>query len=239
MRVEAALHESGWVTLASLDEVGRGALCGPVTVGAVIVLPAAGPPPRGLRDSKLLLPEQRQALVPRIQRWVHAWSVAHASSEEIDAIGIIGALRLAGRRAIAGLPVPVDGVLLDGNHDYLSDPKQVPDQTVLPVVDLTDGTPPWFGPPVRTQVKGDLRCASVAAASILAKTTRDAIMLELAVEHPEYGWAENKGYAAPAHRQALRDRGPTNYHRRSWRLGLDEAVTEESEAPLAAADLVP
>jgi ribonuclease HII len=208
--IESALHDGGWAVLAAVDEVGRGALCGPVTVGVVVVTAEVRRPPRGLRDSKLLAPAARQALVPHIQRWASAHAVAHASATEIDEIGIIAALRLAGQRALRALPVAVDGVLLDGNHDYLT-------ESAIP------------GPPVRTEIKADLRCASVAAASVLAKTTRDAIMVALAEEHPAYRWQENKGYATPAHRAALRRHGPTRYHRVSWRLdasdtGADWAV---------------
>jgi ribonuclease HII len=206
--VESTLHEQGFALLAGIDEVGRGALSGPVTVGVVVVAGATGRPPRGLRDSKLLPPQARRALVPRIERWAVSSCVAHASSEEIDDIGIIAALRLAGHRALAGLPVRPDAVLLDGNHDYLTPPDADPEQ------------PPWL--PVRTVVKADVRCASVAAASVLAKTRRDAIMVGLAGTHPEYGWDENKGYATPSHREALRRLGPSPYHRVSWRLGLEE-----------------
>lgn len=225
--LEAELHGAGWVALAAADEVGRGALSGPVTVGVVIVTPGIARPPRGLRDSKLLTAAARTALVPRIERWVPAFAVAHASSVEIDRIGIIAALRLAGRRAIAGLGQPVDGVLLDGNHDYLSDPAQLELADPLSLVEDVPTIEPW--PPVRTAIKADLRCASVAAASVLAKTTRDAIMVRLAEEHPEYGWHENKGYASLQHRAALLEHGPTPYHRVSWRLGLSADAPTEAD----------
>jgi ribonuclease HII len=210
MIVEAGLHDAGYAVVAGVDEVGRGCLAGPVTVGVVVVGRAQGRPPRGLRDSKLLTPQARRALVPRIQRWVTAWAVADASAAEIDSIGIIAALRLAGHRALAGLPLPPDCVLLDGNHDYLT-PR------------LDDGLWPADPfPPVRTEVKADLRCASVAAASVLAKTTRDAYMTGLAAQHPQYAWEVNKGYATPQHRAALREVGPSPLHRLSWHLGLDQ-----------------
>jgi ribonuclease HII len=205
--------------VAGVDEVGRGCLSGPVTVGVVLVEAGQRPPPRGLRDSKLLTAPARRALVPRIQRWVAAWAVADASAAEIDELGLIAALRLAGHRALAALPTRPDCVLLDGNHDYLTPPGA--GQPELPF----DSLPPF--PPVRTQVKADVRCASVAAASVLAKATRDAHMARLAADHPEYGWDVNKGYATPHHRQALRRVGPSPYHRLSWRLGLDDAYGEE------------
>jgi ribonuclease HII len=202
--------------VAGVDEVGRGCLSGPVTVGVVVVGADAGRPPRGLRDSKLLAPEVRTALVPRIRRWVAAWAVGHASPTEIDTYGVIAALRLAGHRALAGLPQLPDCVLLDGNHDYLTPPAQL----VLAPLEPEDGLLPE-APPVRTRIKADLTCASVAAASVLAKTARDALMVELSGEHPEYGWDVNKGYATPYHRAALRRLGPTEHHRLTWRLGLD------------------
>jgi ribonuclease HII len=227
--VEAGLVDEGYVAVAGADEVGRGCLAGPVTVGVVVVDPAAGMPPRGLRDSKLLTPEQRRRLVPRIERWVLASSVASATSDEIDTYGIIAALRLAAHRALAGLPSVPDCVLLDGNHDYLTPrPPRVPDDQlsldveVLPVRPVPEPVPLERHPVVRTRIKADLTCASVAAASVLAKASRDAFMVGLASEHPDYGWEVNKGYATPFHRAALRRLGPSPYHRVSWRLGLDD-----------------
>ncbi len=219
--VEKSLHGQGFAIVAGIDEVGRGCLSGPVTVGVVLVGPDQKPPPRGLRDSKLLTPEARRALVPRIQRWVKAWAVADATAAEIDALGLIAALRLAGHRALAALPGSPDCVLLDGNHDYLTPPAAAADP--LPLEFPGGGLPSFVVafPPVRTQIKADLRCASVAAASVLAKTTRDAYMTGLAADHPEYGWEVNKGYATPHHRAALRRLGPSPYHRLTWRLGLD------------------
>jgi ribonuclease HII len=166
--------------------------------------------PKGVRDSKLLTPEARRRLVPKITRWAPSYGIGHASPGEIDEFGIIAALRLAGHRALAQLSVEPDSVLLDGNHDYLT----VPEQSML----LGPPTVIERVPPVVTMIKADMRCAAVAAASILAKTTRDAIMIELAAEHPEYGWAENKGYSAPEHIAALSEFGPTAHHRVSWRL---------------------
>ena len=235
--VEAGLVDEGFVAVAGADEVGRGCLAGPVTVGVVVVDPAAGMPPRGLRDSKLLTPQQRRALVPRIQRWVLASSVASATAEEIDTYGIIAALRLAAHRALAGLPAVPDAVLLDGNHDYLTPrPPRVPaDQLalevevgeVVPARPEPEPVPLPRHPFVRTRVKADLTCASVAAASVLAKTSRDEVMVGLAGEHPGYGWEVNKGYATPYHRAALRRLGPSPYHRVSWRLGLDELGVDD------------
>lgn len=201
---------SGLTAVAGCDEVGRGALSGPATAAMVVVTSESAPAPYGVRDSKLLTAAARADLVPRIQRWAAAWGVGHASPQEIDAYGIIAALRLAGHRALAAVDVDPDTVLLDGNHDYLSFPDVLfPDESPR-VIDAV--------PPVVTMIKADLRCAAVAAASILAKTARDSLMLDLAPLHPEYGWDENKGYASARHMNALRALGPTEHHRRSWRL---------------------
>ncbi|MDO7869196.1 ribonuclease HII [Nocardioides jiangxiensis] len=211
LRVERRLLREGVATLAAADEVGRGALCGPVTIGMVLIDAATRSAPTGVRDSKLLTPAARERLVPRIQRWAISYGVGHASPVEIDEFGITAALRLAGQRALAQLSDEAGVVLLDGNHDYLSEPEQEalfgsPTPAVVAV------------PPVVTMIKADMKCAAVAAASVLAKTARDALLLELAEAHPEYGWAENKGYSAPEHLAALLEHGPTPQHRLSWRL---------------------
>jgi ribonuclease HII len=201
-----------------MDEVGRGSLAGPVSVGVVVIGPSARSAPAGVRDSKLLSAPQREALVPRIRRWASAYSVGHASPDEIDAVGIIAALRLAGRRALAALCVIPDIVILDGSHDWLTAPDEM---GLLAFADGLDGAPTT--PPVTTMVKADLRCSTVAAASVLAKVERDAMMIRLAGSHPGYGWELNKGYAAPDHLAALTQMGPCALHRRSWRLPLMEA----------------
>ena len=211
LRLERSLLRDGVTHLACADEVGRGALCGPVTVGMVVVTLETRTAPQGVRDSKLLTPEARELLAPKVRRWATAHHVGHASPDEIDEHGIIAALRLAGHRALAGLGIRPDLVLLDGNHDYLSHPAERPLFGAAP--DLLDDVPP-----VTTAIKADLKCAAVAAASILAKTSRDALMVELAREHPGYGWHENKGYASPEHIEALRALGASAVHRRSWSL---------------------
>jgi ribonuclease HII len=213
LRVERRLlRESGDLLIAGVDEVGRGALGGPVSVGVVVVDARVPTAPTGLRDSKLLTPQARTALVPRLRRWARAWAVGHASAAEIDAVGILCALRLAGERALAVLPVRPRLVLLDGSYDWLTRPTVQPslfdDEPAMPEAPLA----------VTTMVKADLRCASVAAASVLAKTTRDAMMVELAADHPGYGWAENKGYATAEHIEAMRAVGPCVQHRRSWNV---------------------
>lgn len=223
LRIERQLLREGRSVVAGVDEVGRGALCGPVTVAVVTVDLTTRTAPQGVRDSKLLSPEVRERLAPRIMRWAASYGIGHAAPEEIDELGIIAAMRLAGHRAIAQLSHVPDLILLDGNHDYLSPPAQ---ETLLPPADLLPEIPP-----VRTLIKADLKCAAVAAASILAKTARDAILTEMAPAHPAYGWAENKGYSCPQHIAALAEHGPTSYHRNSWSLpGLTTAVPLDSPA---------
>lgn len=218
LRHERQLLRAGSAALAAVDEVGRGSLSGPVTVGMVVITSSMASAPQGVRDSKLLSAKAREDLEPRIQRWAAAWSVAHASSREIDELGIIAALRLAGLRALASLTITPDLILLDGSHDYLSAPRQ---SSLFEEVDLredVDAPTRLDLPPVVTKVKADLTCASVAAASILAKCARDAIMRDLASEYPDYCWEGNKGYAAPEHIEALARLGPTPHHRLSWKL---------------------
>lgn len=214
LRVERGLLREGARLVCGVDEVGRGALSGPVTVGMVLIDASVVRSLSGVRDSKLLTPQARMALVPRIHRWCVGHALGHASPQEIDEVGIIGALRLAGLRALAALPSPPDRILLDGSHDWMS---------AAPQPSLLDEPDPVDVPAVVTRIKADLTCASVAAASVLAKTARDAIMRQLDEAHPEYGWAENKGYASPDHLMALKDVGPCVQHRRSWRLPGVEA----------------
>ncbi|TDE88307.1 ribonuclease HII [Occultella glacieicola] len=213
-----------------MDEVGRGALAGPVSVGVVVVDADTGRSPAGLRDSKLLRPALREGLCAPIRRWSVASAVGHADPVEIDRIGIIAALRLAGTRAlaaIAGDGIEVDVVILDGNHDWLTAPADL-------------FTPAAPTPPVTTRIKADLTCSVVAAASVLAKCERDAMMRELHLEFPTYAWHDNKGYSAPEHLAALGSCGPSVLHRRSWSLpgvgteGTAGAVTMDAEAPVAA-----
>ena len=231
LRVEKRLLREGHTLLGACDEVGRGALGGPVTVGMVLVDASVQRPLSGVRDSKLLTPAARVALVPRIRRWVLGHAVGHATAEEIDEHGIIAALRMAGSRALAALPAHPDVVLLDGNHDWLSRPRQ---PTLFDETPLADVEPPR----VRTMIKADLQCSSVAAASVLAKTERDALMVRLAADHPGYGWEENKGYGSPEHVAALRAVGPSRLHRRSWRLPCPEdlLLVAAAEAVEARAD---
>ncbi len=231
-REKSLLREDGRF-LAGCDEVGRGALAGPVSVGMVVVDAAAGRVPPGLADSKLLSASRREELVPVIHRWCRASAVGHASPQEVDDWGLTQALRLAGLRALGALDIAPDIVLLDGSFDWLTPPADEVDPDDQGLWQLEPGdrpaTPPYpvlDVPPIVTHVKADMSCASVAAASVLAKTTRDAMMTELAAAHPHFGWHENKGYASDQHRDQIRAHGPCEHHRRSWRLGVAEAPAD-------------
>ena len=229
LRFERELLRSGSSRLAAIDEVGRGALAGPVMVGVVVVDRSTATAPAGLRDSKLLAPDARVALQPLIRRWCLSWAVGSASSDEIDHVGLTAALRLAGERALAELDVVPDLVLLDGAHDWLTRPAVQGDLFAVDneEADHDSGALPFAAPRVVTRVKADLTCSAVAAASVLAKVQRDALMVELAPRFPEFGWSENKGYASPEHLEALRRHGPTVLHRVSWNLPPRDQVGAE------------
>lgn len=188
---ETAALARGAARIAGVDEVGRGPLAGPVTACAVVLDPARIP--EGLRDSKLLSAPRREALCQAILAAAEV-SVAHASVEEIDSLNILRASHLAMVRALAGLALPPDHVLIDGN--------MIPRGLALPAEAI---------------IKGDARSLSIAAASIVAKVVRDRLMVDLAQQHPGYGWETNAGYPSAAHKQAIRDMGVTPHHRRSFK----------------------
>lgn len=192
--------------IISLDEVGRGALAGPVAVGAA-VMDAEGARrrvPEGLRDSKLVSEKRRPDVAMRAAAWVQASGVGWATAAEVDAVGIMRALGLAASRAIdsvvaQGAALESALVILDGNHDYVSRVHAAPLR-------------------VRSVIKGDRDCASVSAASVIAKVARDTYMAELHGDHPVYQWDRNKGYASLEHRVAIRDSGLSPFHRASWAI---------------------
>jgi len=186
------------VLIAGVDEAGRGPLAGPVCAAAVILDPAR--PIVGLRDSKLLSAARRERLAMEIRASAHSWAIAYADVAEIDSLNILQATLVAMRRAVLALsPAPTEA-LIDGN--------QVPRLSCR----------------ARAIVKGDRDVAAISAASILAKTARDAVLAELHVLYPRYGFAQNKGYGTPEHLAALALHGPCPAHRRSF-------------APVARADL--
>jgi ribonuclease HII len=203
---ERALINSGAVLVAGMDEVGRGAIAGPVMVGVVVVnrdIVMNGEIPHGLADSKLLSEKRREALVDPVREWCVSWAVGSAEATEIDEVGIMAALQLAGQRALTQLSVQPDVVIVDGPLDWLSNNS---------TTDVRNA------PRVVTQVKADQVCASVAAASIVSKVHRDHLMVNLHEQFPAYGWASNKGYGSALHRQAISDYGACDFHRRSWNL---------------------
>lgn len=228
LRHERSFKAQGARYLAGVDEVGRGALAGPVSVGIAVVDLHAQKPLSGVRDSKLLSPAERERLDPLVRRWSVASAVGHASAQEIDSLGIIAALRLAGTRAwldILAAGISPDVVLLDGSHNWLSPPEQPS------LFDLA-GSDPCCDAPVHTKIKADMQCLSVAAASVIAKVERDEQMRGLHTEFPGFGWDLNKGYATAFHRDALRAAGPTPYHRVSWNLLGGEGLVPDELAEL-------
>ena len=186
------MWERGHDVVVGIDEVGRGAWAGPLSVGAAIL-------PRdtrvnGVRDSKLLSERQREALFGRLTEWCIAWSVGSASQHECDQFGMSAAQKLAARRAVEGLDVEPDVAVTDGKWDFVS--------PTVPAVELA--------------VKADLRCLSVATASILAKVVRDREMRAASANYPHWSFDTNKGYPCPVHKSALAGYGPSAIHRRTW-----------------------
>lgn len=181
--------------IAGVDEVGRGCLFGPVFAAAVVLdeEAAAELQAAGLTDSKKLTPRRRAALVPRVEERSQAWALGQASAREVDEVGIRGATELAMLRALQRLPARPDLVLVDGSL-----PLRL-----------------WTGPQ-RTVVRGDSRSAAIAAASVIAKEARDALIRRLAERFPGYGLEKHVGYGTARHREALLASGPTALHRRSF-----------------------
>ena len=189
-----------------VDEVGRGAIAGPVAVGAALIdVTRASDWPSELRDSKLMSEKARERNVPLVANWVLSHGVGMMSAERIESDGIVRALELSGGQAIEQLlgdvnraELVADGcvILLDGSHNWLGGSA--------------------FGLPVTTKTKADQDCVAVACASVLAKVARDQLMIELDAIHPGFGLASNKGYAAAVHIEAIRANGPSVIHRHSW-----------------------
>lgn len=194
---EHELRRDGHRTIVGIDEVGKGAWAGPLAVGVAIV-PSESSSPHDveamIRDSKSISEKKRERIFDDLASWVGDWSVGMASPMECDELGMSRAQRLATERALSGLRTPPDAAIVDGSWDF-----------VTPLV-----------PHVTTMVKGDTRSLSVAAASILAKVTRDRLMRELADQHPAYRFESNKGYPCAWHRAGLFALGPSAIHRRSW-----------------------
>ncbi len=197
--------------MVGIDEVGRGALAGPLMVGAVVI-DCEDDPPTGLNDSKLLSAARREALVEPLHQWAASWSLGSVSASEIDEWGLRLALAVAATRALDGLNVSPTHALVDGSFNLLRSHQNLRFGVAAPP-DLR-----YASMPATTIVKGDQRCAVIAAAAVLAKVARDAVMVSLHEECNEYHWASNKGYGAPEHLAAIRRRGPHAQHRMSWSL---------------------
>ena len=202
LSVERSILRSGVRYVIGCDEVGRGAIAGPVAVGLSVVETGVRGIPVGLRDSKLLSEKRREELAPLAAAWVQYSAVGMATADEVDRIGIMASLGLAGKRALialheAGVGIHESVVLLDGAHDWLSSALVKP-------------------PRVQTRVKADRDCASVAAASVIAKVQRDRLMIDADAVHPGYGWTGNKGYGSADHFAAIGVLGPTPLHRHTW-----------------------
>lgn len=214
--------------VGGIDEVGRGAIAGPLAVGVAVIDGTEGEPPAGLTDSKQLTPRRREAMFDELSAWPAAWAVGMASAEEIDQEGLTPALRLAAFRALEALGEQGFSprlLLLDGSFDYLSAPKDLfaganVDQSASAVSASSQAEIPRE---VTTVVKGDGKSVVIAAASVLAKVTRDRLMSDLS--DPGYGWAKNKGYASAQHLQAIAQLGLDSSHRLSWHLqGVSSAA---------------
>lgn len=207
---ERSLWDSGFKIVAGVDEVGRGAWAGPLSVGVAVLCAPLARIPRGMRDSKQILEAERERLFDKVASWCTAWAVGHAGPQECDELGMTAALRLATSRAFAQVPADLlpDAVVLDGKFDFVS--RVTFDQL------LDSDLPASWRPVVHTVVKADASCVSVAAASVLAKVTRDRIMRACAESYPPFDFDRNKGYPSPAHKMALRGYGLSAIHRRSW-----------------------
>jgi ribonuclease HII len=204
-------HLERGAVVVGIDEVGRGALAGPLVVGAVVVTGLSAPP-ESLNDSKLLTPLVREELIEPLERWAADWSLGSVSAAEIDAWGLRLALAVAATRALDGLRVRPSVALIDGSFNLLQAP-----------IDIAFGVehPPalsYRSMTTTTIVKGDRCCATIAAASVFAKVHRDRIMVELGRDFADYGWSSNKGYGAKVHMEAIRRLGQTDHHRHSWQL---------------------
>jgi len=209
--MERAMLREGAALVIGCDEVGRGAIAGPVAVGLSVFAGRPGGAPKGLRDSKMLSEPKREELYPLVAQWSVQSAVGLASNEEVERIGIIAALGLAAVRALAelhdlGMGMGGAVVLLDGSHDWLS-------PAIARGGAIPDGAP---RPAVMTRVKADRDCAVVAAASVLAKVRRDRLMIDADPMHPGYHWSGNKGYASTEHYAAIDELGPSPLHRWSW-----------------------
>jgi len=213
LAVESALLAGGHQLVGGVDEVGRGAWAGPLLVGVVVVDAATVPPPAGTRDSKALTPRRRRELRPELEAWCVAWALGEVSAREVDLRGITKALALATARAVAALPMPPTALIVDGPVDFVS--GRLGARRSLPHLE------------VRPIVGADDLCASVAAASVLAKVARDDKMSAMARRFPRYGFDQHKGYGTRGHAHAIAAHGLTAQHRRTWSFAGQEAPHDD------------
>jgi ribonuclease HII len=223
LELEREIIASGAKYVAGVDEVGRGALAGPVSVGVAIVCSETGPVPTGLRDSKQISRQAREKLIDPVSSWVVEYAIGHVAASEIDQIGIVPALRLAWVRAHQQLAIKPDHVILDGKHNWLIEPESNL---------FTAENPPIsdIQVPVTMLVKADATCAAVSAASVLAKVARDELMREAALIYPDFGWEGNVGYGSAEHMAAIASLGATDLHRKSWNLPAGPSNSDQANA---------
>lgn len=215
--LENEFFTDGIKKLAGIDEVGRGCIAGPVSIGIAVISNEVGEIPKGLNDSKLLSPSKRESLIPEIQNWVVDFAVGHSSNKEIDKHGLPNALKLAAARAYLNLELLPEVIILDGKHNWLkTDPNQLfLDREIAQELGSFAGAIEKIE--VVTKTKADQTCAVVSAASVLAKVERDEILIQMAENTPEYEWQSNKGYASAGHLEAIKKYGPSEHHRISWK----------------------
>jgi ribonuclease HII len=202
LSIEREYWEAGYKTVVGMDEVGRGSWAGPLVVGAAVL-----PDDRrvyGVRDSKMLTEDRREELFDRLTEWCVAWSIGIVSYNECDFYGMADAQRIAAKRALDGLGLEPDRIVLDGKWNFVG------------------------GENVDCLVKADAKCLSVATASIIAKVLRDRMMRDVAPEYPEYNFANNKGYPCPIHKKALLEWGMSPIHRHSWGF-MHTLLSQENE----------
>ncbi len=217
LREERRLRKEGFEWVGGVDEVGRGAWAGPLTVGVAVVRPRVQlrSMPAWLRDSKQLTEARREDIFEAVGAWCHSWAVGHSSAAECDEWGMTEAWRVAAHRALSQLDLVPAALIVDGPTNLLRHDREPFEGLVRPIVDA------------------DAHCASVAAASVLAKVVRDRIMREESEHFPAYAFERNKGYPSMVHKTALRGYGPSAIHRHSWAFmrGCPGAVTRGAAIP--------
>ncbi len=215
LSAEMSLINRGYKLVGGVDEVGRGAWAGPLTIGIAVVDSTCTQVPDKLRDSKQLSEKARESIFPTVSNWCVTWSIGHATNDECDQLGMTAALGVAANRAYQKLPAELrpSALILDGTIDFMNTTIDCMDRVSQPHI-YTEVLP-----------HADVTCASVAAASILAKVTRDRMMLTLSSLYPAYDLASCKGYHSRAHVEALAEHGLTKIHRKSWSYASNYTIS--------------